>query len=721
MMTPLCSARTILARWFSPARWGLWALLAGAAALGAPADPLSRWKSGVAAYEARQYGEAIRLLESAGPSFPKLADYTAFWLASAEYESGNLTAAFEHLAPVWRSAVRSPFSARSALLAARIHLDQQAPSEAIGILKEHWLELPQPEGELLLASGCAAAGDLVAAAVRYQNVFFRYPLSREAADAEAALERLRSSLGETYPPPMPQAVLERIAALSAASDHRRARRELESWIPRLGGLEKEQAEVRLGAADYLAGNAAVAWRYLRNLEVLTPEADAERLYYLVECARRLERNQDISESLERLRQAHPGSPWRLKALVSAGNHYFLDNQAAGYVPLYGACCESFASDPQAAYCHWKVTWQAYLSRSPQASQMLRDHLRQFPGSEKAGAALYFLGRLSEAAPDLSAAAAYFRKLAQRFPGSYYKLLAEQRLAQPACGRSESSSTVSEFLNTLDFPPPSRALDLTPDQPTTLRVERARLLASAGFDNWAEGELRFGARNGGKADLLAMELGNSATRRGAPAQGIRYIKALVGGYLSVPLEPPYTAFWRLAFPLPYRALLERYVKERNLDLYTVAGLIRQESEFDPLAVSRSKAYGLTQVLPSTGLQLSRKIGLRGFRTAMLLRPEINLQLGTYYLRALLDEYGGRWEAALAAYNAGPNRVKAWQEWGSFREPAEFVETIPFTETRNYVQLVLRNAAVYRWLYAQEKPPVQPAPKKKAPARRKSARK
>jgi soluble lytic murein transglycosylase len=87
--------------------------------------------------------------------------------------------------------------------------------------------------------------------------------------------------------------------------------------------------------------------------------------------------------------------------------------------------------------------------------------------------------------------------------------------------------------------------------------------------------------------------------------------------------------------------------------------------------------------------------------MLFDPGINLKLGTYYLRSLLDAHDGRWEVTLAAYNAGKTRTDLWQSWYNYREPAEFVETIPFSETRGYVQAVLRNADVYRRLYDRTK--------------------
>ena len=137
---------------------------------------------------------------------------------------------------------------------------------------------------------------------------------------------------------------------------------------------------------------------------------------------------------------------------------------------------------------------------------------------------------------------------------------------------------------------------------------------------------------------------------------------------------------------------------ELDPFLVASLIRQESEFNPKAISSARAYGLTQVLPSTGRQLSRRLGITRFSSSMLFEPEINLKLGTYYLKTLLDQQEGSWEQTLASYNAGKRRADEWATWATFREPSEYIETIPFTETRNYIQIVLRNAHVYRRLYA-----------------------
>ena len=196
----------------------------------------------------------------------------------------------------------------------------------------------------------------------------------------------------------------------------------------------------------------------------------------------------------------------------------------------------------------------------------------------------------------------------------------------------------------------------------------------------------------------MALSEIAARRGAHDTSIRYIKRFATGYLTIPLEAAPDRFWKLAFPIPYRTPLESNSRSHGLDPYLVAALIRQESEFNPNAISRARAYGLTQVLPSTGRLLSRRVGITRFSPAMLFQPEVNLKLGTYYLKTLLDQQNGKWEQTLASYNAGKARADEWSTWATYREPAEFIETVPFTETRNYIQIVLRNADVYRRLYA-----------------------
>jgi soluble lytic murein transglycosylase len=176
-----------------------------------------------------------------------------------------------------------------------------------------------------------------------------------------------------------------------------------------------------------------------------------------------------------------------------------------------------------------------------------------------------------------------------------------------------------------------------------------------------------------------------------------MKRTVPAYYSLDYDALPRTYWETLFPRPFWAELKRYSVANHLDPYLVASLIRQESEFNPGAVSRVNALGLMQVMPATGKKLAKEEKLRRFRTELLLLPDTNIQLGTRYFRELLDHFNGRPEYALAAYNAGSDRVEAWLSDGNFRDPEEFVESIPFTETREYVQAIMRNASVYRKLY------------------------
>ncbi len=653
--------------------------------------------AGSAAAEGADYEQAIPLLREAAGRLALIADYPAYYAGLALQKKKDYDRALGELRRVISGSPVSPLQARAVVLVARIHLDSGVPERGVRLLREHSKILPQPEGLLLLAQSLEAARDLAAAARAFQKIYHEYPVSPEAEAAAPALGRLRRRLGSRYPAPAPEALFTRVERLIQAGEHLAARRELQEMTVMLRGAERDRARVWLGKARYVRGHDSIAFQWLRSLKVSSAEANAERLYYLAASARRLRRESDVLAALKELDKKHPASPWRREALVSAGNMYLLANEHAAYVPLYQACADSFSEHPETAYCDWKVAWSHYIRRRSEAGERLRAHIRRFPASPHASAALYFLGRLAEEAGERAAARAYYAELEHEYPNYFYAILARERLSSPAVADVAESEEVRQFLAKIEFPQRRREHDFEPDEATRQRLERARLLLSAGLDEWAEAELRFGARADAKAAVLAMELAKLATRRGEHGKSIRYIKALAPGYLSMPIEAAPAAFWRLAFPLPYRDSVERYARERKLDPFFLAALIRQESEFDARAVSRARAYGLTQLLPSTGRQLSRKLGIRRFHTSMLYRPEINMNLGTYYLRSLIDELEGHVEAALAAYNAGKSRAREWLGWAEYREAAEFIETIPFTETRNYVQMVLRNADLYRRLY------------------------
>src|SRR5262249_16449713 len=181
--------------------------------------------------------------------------------------------------------------------------------------------------------------------------------------------------------------------------------------------------------QYLARESKAAYAYLESLKLSTPEPDAERLYYLLECARRLDRIDEMSGILDKLSEAYPQSAWRLEALVTAGNYYSPHNRRVRAEPLYRTCAESFAGDSQSAQCHWKIAWSDYLRDHSHAAALFRDHLKRYPDSDRASTALYFLGRIAELQADLSAARVYYEEINDGYPNYYYATLARERLRQ----------------------------------------------------------------------------------------------------------------------------------------------------------------------------------------------------------------------------------------------------------------------------------------------------
>jgi soluble lytic murein transglycosylase len=166
-----------------------------------------------------------------------------------------------------------------------------------------------------------------------------------------------------------------------------------------------------------------------------------------------------------------------------------------------------------------------------------------------------------------------------------------------------------------------------------------------------------------------------------------------------------AAWKALFPLPYEGALRREAAKNNFDPMFAAGLIRQESTFQADAVSPKNAVGLMQVLPKTGRLLARQIKVRYVKNK-LFDPDYNIELGMVYIANLVQQFGSL-ESAAAAYNAGEDRIAAWKAERNYEELPELVESIPFTETRDYVQIVLRNAQLYRMIYGQPSVALQAA--------------
>jgi soluble lytic murein transglycosylase len=330
-----------------------------------------------------------------------------------------------------------------------------------------------------------------------------------------------------------------------------------------------------------------------------------------------------------------------------------------------------------------------MDKKDEAKRLLEEQLSMYPSSAEVPAAIYWRGRIAEDEGDKPLARAYYEKLSENYRYYYYANLARERLAK--IGVEDVGDPA--VLDKLPAPPaPPQSWEAPADD---VRVQKAQLLANAALFDFAVKELQ--ASSSSTPAWMAKSLAEIFNDSGSYIRAIEALKRAVPGYFTMEISQIPRPIWESLFPRPYWDELKRDAEKNHLDPYLVASLIRQESEFNPAAISPANAMGLMQLLPGVGKGTARELKIRHFSTDQLLNPNTNLQLGTRYFKHMVDHYDGQVEYALAAYNAGEDRVDQWRKDGNFKSVEEFVESIPFTETREYVQAIMRNAVLYRLLY------------------------
>lgn len=160
-------------------------------------------------------------------------------------------------------------------------------------------------------------------------------------------------------------------------------------------------------------------------------------------------------------------------------------------------------------------------------------------------------------------------------------------------------------------------------------------------------------------------------------------------------------WEFAYPRAYSEYVEKYTKKFTVPEELVWGIMRAETNYRRDAISPVGALGLMQVMPFTGHKLATLLGEKNFQAPMLLQPETSVRMGSRYLKRLMDKFDNTIPLVAAGYNAGPHRVKNWLVSFGNLETDEFIEHIPFLETRNYVKRVVSNAYIYSQLYGNKK--------------------
>jgi soluble lytic murein transglycosylase len=624
-----------------------------------------------------------------------LSEYVLFWTAQTQRLLKRNAEALANLETLQREHPGSAMREQILDVLVPAAIEAGKPQVAVEAIESYPPTSGKPPLLLLRAQAYKAAGQTARAAKDYQILFYKYPVSDEGKAAGTVLPLLIKSLGKEYPYPGVELQEQRAQGFFDARKWKEARTEFE----KLQGMLREPENPHRQLAQLRIAEARVQLKgpssLVSSLTLSDFDVDAERLYALSQIYRTEKKEGEMLGAIDQLVQKYPASKWAEEGLMAAGNYYWVElnrGQAASY---YQRVLDNFPSGKNVYNCEWRVAWVTYLNRQPDADGKFIAFLRKYPVSANAPNALYWLGRNAERGGNPARARSYFRMAAERFPETYFGQHAALRLDKLGPGEEDPP----EFLAQIPPPPPLRPFD-EPIAPAAMdRWTRAQALRSIAFDGAAELELKSAYFAAGSPRLL-FEAAQAAFDQGHFAAGMAYGRLIVPNFDARRFSDVPLIVWRTLYPLPYEPALRREATKNGFDPMLAAGLIRQESTFQADAVSHKNAVGLMQVLPQTGRLMARQLRVRYTKNS-LFEPDFNLQVGMVYVTGLLHNLGAP-EYALAAFNAGEDRIALWRSERNYEEIPELVESIPFTETRDYVQIVLRNAEVYRMIYGTSVP-------------------
>jgi soluble lytic murein transglycosylase len=376
------------------------------------------------------------------------------------------------------------------------------------------------------------------------------------------------------------------------------------------------------------------------------------------------------EALASFAETYPADSAAPTALYLVGDFLADHGDSAGAYRWLAELTRRYPADPRSSLARFR------LAAAERHRGQLDGAERQYAAEIVVGgvqrvAARYWLARLARERGDSAGADSLWRALVRDDSLGYYGLHARRVARLPPIAIAADS------------------LAVTPASDSGLA--RLDTLLLAGLDTEAGLEVRaLLARTPQSLDeLLGWSRGLSA--RGWGSAAVRL------GWAASPRAPNDARVLRAIYPWPRRMAVEAEAHEFGVDPLLFAAIVRQESTFDLEALSRAGARGLAQLMPGTAAQAARGLDVTLYPEWLTL-PDLNLHLGASHLAALLRRFGGRVEVAVAAYNAGAAPVLRWLAKPGADDPDQFIEQIPFQETRGYVRAVLRNRDLYRALYA-----------------------
>ena len=439
-----------------------------------------------------------------------------------------------------------------------------------------------------------------------------------------------------------------------------------------GALEAFSGATRTSAVRIKTGICLYRLsRFPEALNVFSGIDSPEAFYWKGVTLMSMEKEKEAMGAFELLHKLNPGSPWAAKSLLKAARIRHLREETEEAQHLYRLIIEKYPKREEARKSAWNLGWIHYRKKEyEKALEVFSDRAWAY-GAERERF-LYWYARAAERAGDKPGALFALGKLADSRKITYYSFLAKLRLKKTLLPVQSSATAYS-----------GNPFGKNP------ALKKFLFFAKTGIYDLALRE----------AELLRPQAKTVAQRLHLASLylQVRDYKSSIS--LANDLRSPEAL--PFSFPKGFEERVKFFSRKYTLDEFLVYSVIREESHFDKEAVSVSDARGLMQLLPSTALEAAPKAGLSSFETSQLFSPDTNLNLGCYYLSWLLEIFGGNFAVSLAGYNGGPTSAKVWYEKNGSLDIDEFVEEIPFEQSRNYVKKILRSYAAYEAVYGEEK--------------------
>jgi soluble lytic murein transglycosylase len=651
----------------------------------------------------KDYIAAINALDSSSSSATRIGDYTLYYRAESEAAGGRAADAIRDYKSLPARFPESLMKRNSIIEAARASIGIGDSQGAIKLLSR-MVEEPDPDAVLVTAQAYEAARNNNQAIEMYRRIY--YGTSATAA-AEQAADRLAGlGVGPADHPGSADQIQFRADSLFKANQYAEALKaydDLERLYPGTG--QSDETTLRRGICQLETRQPAEAARTLGQVSQKDSKLKAEALYYQAEAYRKGGQLSESAASVDRLVSSYPDKGLAVTAVYNLAQFLDKRGRSAEAASKYRQIAGTFPRSDYAPEATYTLGWKAYSDRRySEASRILEQHLAsyRYPASKFMGQAGFWAAKAEEHLGNKRRALALYDYVSERYHYGYDGYVAGRRAALLRSGAPDLKAEEAAAGTQLDVIRQNltavQPIVETADGSEAVRINKADDLEVIGLTDMAIREVNQAVERSPSSPRVNLRLAQIYFAHGDNLQATIVLRRPYPDLFSYKDSELPREAWEIFFPLSNWDVIKQEARRYAIDPYIAAGLIRQESVFNPNAISRVGARGLMQLMPSTGQLIAKREGTGSISAGDLYNPSLNIKLGMNYLAQLIGQFG-KIEYAAAAYNAGPGRARQWiAEHGSL-DMDEWVENIPFSETRGYVQSVMRNAANYRRLYGQ----------------------